>query len=292
MMHKLQHKSSFTHQTGVALVQVLLITAVLMLMALQFTLSGRQQVVIATDVLSKVDAEVALRTLESRLLFSLLTQTKSSEGDLTNQEDIISEVWNFHNQEFSPYENTKIQIQGLNNLVSIYGNMNNDLLTQLIINYGKTNAEAKSIVNEIQQWQGNQTSSMVTDVENARGDFVNSIHELKLLPSIDDGLIAYLKKYITIYPTPSINPMLAPENVLMLFVGKDIVNEIVMLRSTGQLSRENFVELTQIFEDDTISFSPSNRMKIKLKVTHNNVVATKEMICYIRPENSFPIVWF
>ena len=279
-------------QAGIALIQVLLLTAVLLLMALQFTFSSRQQIMISSDMHDKFMAEVQLRTLESRLLFSLLTQSKADQVDHIKDKDNFSVKWNFFGKPFTPYERAEVSIQGLNNFISIFNNTNIDLLHDLIEATGKSNGETNDIVFQIQQWQGNLGGQNRQKNSLLREDFANSLQELQLLPSIDNKLMKYLSRHITIYPTPYINIMLAPKAILKLYVNDDIANELVSLRNNGELTRQRFIELTRIFEDETISFTPSKRMKLKLSITYNNVVVTKEMICYIRPENSFRIIWF
>ena len=61
-------------QRGIALVQVLLIVAVVSILALYFTQSARQQVKNATMMVDKAQALVELNNAEASILFSLLTE--------------------------------------------------------------------------------------------------------------------------------------------------------------------------------------------------------------------------
>src|SRR5690606_25772887 len=82
--------------SGVALIQVLFITAILSLLALHFTLTGRQQVDIAATLQDKVIAELQLASWESKLLYALLTSAGTgSEPDQQVSDDLMKS-WNFY----------------------------------------------------------------------------------------------------------------------------------------------------------------------------------------------------
>lgn len=280
-------------QRGVALIQVLLLTAILSMMALQFTLSSRQQVTIATDLQNKMQAEIKLRTLESRLLFTLLTLSKNDADRALLQEDEIGRVWNFYGKPFAVSEVATVSIQDLNGLLSVYGANNSKQLEEFLVFLGKQPQEAKSIASNLTYWQGYDRDQFTTmDEANVRGNYLLSVGELKNIDGIDEPLYQQLSPVVTTLQNLLFNPMTAPLPLLQAKLSPEIYSEVADLRREGKLTRKRFSELTQIEEGDSITFVPGRRLQIELVVTVGGAVAKRRFIAYLRPENRFPVVWF
>lgn len=280
-------------QQGVALIQVLLLTAILSMMALQFTLSSRQQVTIATDLQNKMDAEIKLRTLESQLLFSLLTLSKNPADVELQQQDAIGRKWNFYGKPFALSEDATVSIQDINGLLSVYGANNSQQLQEFLIFLGRQPQEAKSIISNLHYWQGYDRDQFTTMEEaEVRGNYLLSVAELKSIEGIDDGLYRHLSPVVTTLQNVMFNPMTAPLPLLQARLSPEIFIEVARLRQEGRLTRQRFSELTQIEEGDTITFVPGRRLQVELTVRVGTSVAKRRFICYLRPENQFPVVWF
>lgn len=279
-------------QRGVALIQVLLISTILSLMALHFSLSGRQQVQIARMMQDKVLAEVALRTLESEMLFALLTVPYSDVEREAQQQNPLSRNWNFHGEPFSSATDNTIKLQDINGLVSLYGQSNNTLLLQLLQHLGQNQTQARQVVANLNHWQGFDGGAYTTDRNRqVRQNFLLSVNELKHIGGIDTALFQQLVDNVTPLQTFLFNPLTAPAAVLNMLLPADIASEVISLRTNGTLNRYRFIELTGIDESDTISFTPGRRIAMELAVRRGSSVAKRRTICYIRPENSFPLLW-
>ena len=83
-------------QRGIALVQVLLIVAVLSILALYFTQSARQQVHNATLMVDKAQAYIELKNAQANILYALLTEQKDPEQTQNSQNQTLINKWNFH----------------------------------------------------------------------------------------------------------------------------------------------------------------------------------------------------
>ena len=86
-------------QNGIALIQILIITAILSVMAMHFTTTARDQVQMAQWANDKSQAQIQLQSAQAQLLFEFLTNSKSSEVEVEPQ--IIASKWNFYNEEFT-----------------------------------------------------------------------------------------------------------------------------------------------------------------------------------------------
>lgn len=277
---------------GVALIQVLLLSAILSMMALQFTLSSRQQVSIATDLQNKMQAEVKLRELESKLLFKLLTLSRN-DIDNISQQDEIGKLWNFYGKPFQVAPGESVAIQDVNGLLSVYGGGNASELEDYLVFVGETPQQAKSIVSNIKYWQGLERDQYTTQTGSAiRGNYLLNVSELKSISGINDSLYSKLAPVVTTLQNVLYNPMTAPLPVLQVQLSPDVFAEVASLRNQGLLTKQRFTELTQIEENDSITFVPGRRLNIELAVTIGSSVAKREFTVYLRPENQFPVVWF
>ncbi|QYK00283.1 type II secretion system protein GspK [Shewanella psychrotolerans] len=275
------------------MIQVLLLSAILSMMALQFTLSSRQQVTIATDLQNKIQAEIKLRNLESRLLFTLLTLSKNDVDRALQQEDEIGRLWNFYGKPFTVSDGATVSIQDVNGLLSVYGVSNSDKLKKLLLFLGKQPQEAQIISSNLQYWQGYESNQFTTIKGNVvRGDHLLSVGELKNIDGIDDKLYRRLSPLVTRLQNVLFNPMTAPLPLLQAELSPEICMEVEKLRKEGKLTRQRFSELTQIQEGDSITFAPGMRLQIELTASVGASVAKKRFIAYLRPENRFPVVWF
>ncbi|WP_394146919.1 general secretion pathway protein GspK [Shewanella atlantica] len=280
-------------QRGVALIQVLLLTAILSMMALQFTLSSRQQVTIATELQNRMEAEVKLRTLESKLLFTLLSLSKNDADRALQQEDEIGRLWNFYGKPFAVSDGATVSIQDLNGLLSVYGANNAQQIEEFLIFLGKQPQEAKSITSNLKYWQGYDRDQFTTmNNREVRGNYLLNVAELKKIDGIDDKLYEQLSPVVTTLQNLLFNPMTAPLPLLQAMLSPEICSEVANLRKEGRLTRKRFSELTQIEEGDTITFIPGRRLQIELTVAVGTSVAKRKFIAYLRPENRFPVVWF
>ncbi|GIU46059.1 type II secretion system protein GspK [Shewanella algidipiscicola] len=275
------------------MIQVLLLTAILSMMALQFTLSSRQQVTIATDLQHKIQAEVKLRTLESRLLFALLTISKNDVDRALQQQDEIGRLWNFYGKPFTVSDGATVSIQDINGLLSVYGVHNSSQLQQLLQFLGKQPQEAQTIASNLQYWQGYESNQFTTmNGSVVRGEHILSVGELRNVDGIDDKLYQQLSPLVTTLQQLMFNPMTAPLPLLQAKLTPEIAMEVDKLRREGRLTRQRFSELTQIEEGDTIIFAPGRRLQIELTASVGTAVAKRRFIAYLRPENRFPVVWF
>jgi general secretion pathway protein K len=286
-------KHKIANQTGVALIQVLLLVVLLMLMSLHFSLSSKQYVNQAISLQDKVTAEVQLKTLESEVLFALMTQSRNDISFEQAEKNAVSTAWNFYGEVFEPFSNTNVSIQDMNGLLSLYGNLNNETLEQLLIQLGQTSAQARKIVANINRWQGLEERGLTGNSDRQmRKDFLMNVTELKHLESIDDALYKKLAPLVTNYSALVFNPMAAPIELLRGQLNNDVIEEINTLRKSNLLTRTRFIEMTQIQEEDTITFSPGRKLKLSLKVEYGSAIAKKTEVFDIRPESPLPLIWY
>jgi general secretion pathway protein K len=282
---------------GIALIQVLLITAILSVLALYLTQTARDQITIAQWLDDKTNAQVALHSAESHLLFSLLTEPFLAEqiSQQTNNEENNTSLpfplrnnWNFFGQAFAINAQTQASIQDQSGLIHAHYPLIN-VLNALISSQGFSEIETNVIIDNLLDWQdldniarvnGNEQQSQNKVIRNGA---VSSLFDLGHIEAIPPRLMPVLLANLTIYHRGNFNPMNASVELLSALTSPALAEQVKVLRSSKQLTKQNFTELTGIKEDEEIYFYPSNYLSVKLISKVGDSVAHKTMIIKVQP---------
>lgn len=281
-------------QRGIALIQVLLLCTILTLLAVHYSRSSGFHVETAVNVHNKLHAYLMHRTTQSRILYSMLSQPKNVYDSQYTQVDEIRKVWNFHGQPFyiDAEETVKIQLQDLNGLLSLYGNRDNNALRRVLRRAGKSDNEARRLVDAVNHWQGNPVV-WATNLfsANARGNMLASDKELALIDGLDEGTIALISSVATPLATPHANPFNAPDALMWFWIDNEkVLQHVLDKRKNVQLGQLDFAALTDINDGDEISLSTGRRIIVHIRATVGNADVESKRTYYIRPENKIPLL--
>lgn len=280
-------------QSGVALIQVLFIAAILSLMALHFTLTSRQQVLLANTLQDKIIAELKLNDWQNTLIFTLLTQTTTDLLADESSKNAIVQAWNFYGKVFSPSQNVEMSIQDAYGLISLAMPGRQEelgaLLRTLMLNANDI-ANLKTALANRQAFESHiyQGQRAVTDHKSLP---MQSITELKQLPGISQQHYEQLKKVVTILPVSFFNPLTSPDLRLKSLLPIEAAAKVIELRNNGQLDSTTYLAITGSNDYEQMAFTPGQLLILDISVSHGAAVAKRRFICYIRPENQFPVIW-
>jgi general secretion pathway protein K len=302
---------------GIALFQVLLITAVISLLAIQFTQTAQNQIAIASTIVDRVQAQVDLRTLESELLFTLLTERNVQQVNSSNP---YVANWNFYGKPFSLTQQAAnrtssaedfddrlttavFSIQDQNSLISLYNDSNPEKLTALFTKLKHTNStlEAQDFdiniaVASLLDWQDSDDFELINGAESKFYDKkgmptnipLQTYEELALIRGFNRPIIDELQPFLTIRAQGYFNPMQAPVEILELYMESDRAAEILRLRDEGLLDVRQFEILSGLEVDETLNFVTSGSLNVQLTVQVNEVVLTKSMALFLQPYSYHP----
>lgn len=259
---------------GVALVLALALSAVLSLLVLQFGWGAKSQVERATDLSRRMAAELALRSDQSQLFFQLMTQPWVVQAEQPSQ-------FHFDGQPLH-IGATTFCIQDLTGLIAFPGRGDSpDEFRRLLEIRLASPARARSIIESLQRYYsgGGVQSTM------------QSLRALPAITSLTSDDIDWLERYMTLYPTTDFNPLTAPETVLTLRTPR-YADEIVSLRRTGKLNRENFRALIPDFPGDFVRFFPGPGFRIDSVTEMNGVRLSRRQELTLLSGAGLPIaVW-
>ncbi|MCV2883291.1 general secretion pathway protein GspK [Aestuariibacter sp. AA17] len=270
---------------GIALIQVLLIVAVLSIFGMYVTAKVKSDVSVALLSQDNAKGFLTLKSVESELLFALLTQEKRVVHEHTN---VYVRNWNFFGQPFYIDENIAIRIQdhaGLLHVKELASSHFQPLLRAL----GYSNERGIVIEQSLLDWQDTDTLARLQGAEaqdyvvGPRNGNIYLREELALVQGIDNSVYDLLANVVTVYPKKHFNPTTAPQFVLASYVGDNIAREVVSARANGGLDKVSFESLTGMQETIDTVFAPSTTMTIRIDVNVDKVNVSKEMIVDVNP---------
>ena len=263
-------------QQGIALIQVLLIVAVLSVLAMYFTHTARNQVQIAQWLDDKNTALVNLHNTESELLFLLLTELKG------NQSKNNTIKWNFYNQPFTMHESVVVSMQDQAGLLSAHF-PDVELLNKLVASSGI--APGVNFSSLLLDWQDldNEPRPRGKETKQTRNGKIPHLQDLVHLKALSEQGYKILQNNMSIYRTGYYNPMASPVSLLRALTNNEKAQKGLDLRNNDELNKRAFKELTGLSENDSMFFYPSNNIAIKIKSTVGESVAEKEIIITLSP---------
>jgi len=274
-------------QKGIALIQVLLITAVLSILALYLSSTAKDQVKMAQWADDKALALIAVQSAEAQLFFNLLTESKvqSQENNLT---DNIPSRWNFFANPFKVSEQVTTKIQDQSALIHAHFPDPN-LLKSLLAFQGLPINEVSRIYDNLLDWQDldniprNSGDELLSTPTAIRNGAVPDLHDFSFVPKITADLQQSLLKNTTLYSKGFFNAMDAPEELLAAITSVEQAKQIVQLREAGQLSNVQFSQLSGIVENEKVLFYPSNILAIEFEGKVGMSVVRKQITVELTP---------
>jgi general secretion pathway protein K len=264
---------SNTKQTGVALIQVLLISAIITLLAIRFSYTAREQVSTATTFEQRIQATQLLQSTQSKMIFTLLT-----EEDFAKANEIfpMSERWNFYGKSFYLEQTDSTYVKA-----SMQDNAG--LLPQQFITWP--------------QWE----KVLVGDMEPNALTNGNSYRNLPIqLPQeidnfFNDNLVKLqdVKNISMYYPIAGFNLMNAPELLITYLFPENEATEMLSKRAANQLTSRDVIDLLGSQYDDVIyKFFPATQIKLTIEVKLNEIQLQETIEIKLQPRTEEPLLIF
>ncbi|MDV5035098.1 hypothetical protein [Vibrio diabolicus] len=274
----------YTKQSGVALLQVLLMSAVISVLALQMSYSAKDKVSIAQVIQDKVMAEVAVRTMESELLFALSTARWAKDEQHENK---LAQIWNFYGSPFEYEDIGTITIQDNSGLISVFNGGERSTVERAFERLLGSKHQARVARNALIDTQGFQSS---TNGAGISGQFFQSRQEmLRALKEL--GIPSSKAEVFTRIPYSAYLPLQAPDESLKLWLPERQAKVVIESRKNGELTPQLFTQLTGLRKSDYMLFYPSGRFIITLKKQIGDARVQRKMFINVSPTNKSQPIW-
>ncbi|WP_026972363.1 hypothetical protein [Aliagarivorans marinus] len=274
----------FGYQQGIALIQVLLMTAIISVLAMQMAYSAKSKVTIAQSLRDRVLAEVKLRDAESELLFALSTlpwDATSAEG--------MSARWNFYGKPFSYGDGISIRIQDSGGLISLFNGGDSQMVDQVLQRVLGDRQKARLARAQIIDAQGYHSEHSASELS---GQMFQSYSELTQALGQLHVPVEHHSMF-TRMPYGAFLPLYAPDAVLKHWLSEGVAESIIEARSEGRLTQQLFTQFTGLYKSDDLMFYPSGSFLIELVVEEGASRAKNNLFVSLSPlSNTQPIRFF
>lgn len=218
---------NLSRQAGVALVQVLLMSTLLLLLVVQLSLNAKNSVNLALHLKEKSEASMKSLSVFSSAQYRLLTERQDYYLAWSN-----GQITDFSGSKLHPEPGVTLQLQDMSGLLStsFMGGKWEDYLQG-----------DKQKIQRLKSWQGGDDNSAPSPYD--RKSRLPYLEEVNLLPGWEDQDL----EYITRLPTGMFNVAMTPEALLMKVFPEDVVDEILELRHSGRINRDrlNLIDALQ-----------------------------------------------
>jgi len=262
-------------QKGIALLQVLLISAIISVLAMYLTLTSRQQIAVAKLVDDRANAGLHLKSAESRVIFELLSKDYSASAN-----NPLPENYNFYAKPIKIDDYARVEIQDVAGLINIR-TPDRLLLRNTLKRLGADENDSSVIVDSLLDWQDKDDLTRLNGAE--KGDYalgprnrpISLKTEMRLVKGVDKVSWHTLSPNLSVAQASYFNPMLAPRPVLQAFLNSD-AESVLNLREQGVLTRAEFSQSTGVYDNIGVALSPSNVFQITFRVHYGEVTLEKQ----------------
>jgi general secretion pathway protein K len=247
-------------QSGIALVQILLITAIMTVMALYLMSTSKGQVRMAQWAADRTEAMVAAHDAKAKILFALLTEPLRGNNQEAHKRLGISNI-NFHNTPILLSTGVIVKLQDHRGLLNL-AYPNKKYLEPFLAFHLRSEKEASLIIQRLLDWQDIDTIPRTIGSERnrnigVRNSLLPSLNDIEHISSLSTQAKALLMRNGSIYKRSAFNPMTAPMEILQGLTNIHVAEQIISMRNSNQLTAKQFSEITGIKEGEFITFYPS-----------------------------------
>lgn len=269
---------SASYQRGVALLQVLLISAVIALLALQLTFSGRDQVAAAAGLESRIKAQLLAHSVLQTAIFTELandvTALAGSAIDITPYRAL-----SIDGTPRQISENVQLSQQDITALLP-QAYPEHPLWPKVLAYLGYDAAQQQRLLGVMQDLQDEDNIAWQNGVEPALTSsgmpYMNKPVQLPTtlkLALADDQAFANELSYLSHhYANFSVNIAMAPLPILAAVIGAEAAQQLVLQRQRGEFNRAALQALLPAdLGEEAMTMFPSTKRRFKVDVTLDEV---------------------
>ncbi|WDE03950.1 general secretion pathway protein GspK [Thalassomonas viridans] len=267
---------------GIALVQILIITAILSTVALYITKTARQQVKMAHWAMDKSQAGVMAHSARAQILFELLTNTWTEKKDSQN---MIVAKWNFYDKDFQLEDGVNIKIQDQAGLINLHY-PKADMVIKRLLYAGINATEARRISAVLRDWQDSDTITSRYGEEHrgiGRNGPMPDLREWLHQQTLSDEQFESIKGDFSLAGVGHVNLLNSSFHLLAALTNADLAREIVQRREAGELDRQTMTQITGLVQDEDIFYAPSNKQQITITAKYGEAEITQKVLVELSP---------
>lgn len=286
-------KNSLCNARGIALIQVLFLSAILMVMLLSVIHQSQRHIKSAELLLQRAEASLTLNTLQAETEFALLTQHKIADS---KNELELAKKWNFHNLPVFLGDNS-IQIQDLSGLGSIF---HVELVLHLLSEHGVSTDNLQIIamgLKDIVNAGGGVPLYLKKHIEiqsdsSIRNTPLQLIDELQFYPGVTSNMLEQIRPLLTAFPVTQYNYLNMPAKILAFYLQPLELQAVLDARTAGRLTANTFADLTGRSYDQSYGTSVGRGLRLRFTASTKDVKLRRQTDIVLNPYSSQPLTYW
>lgn len=267
------HKKQIANIKGVALIQVLLISLMLTVLAIHIAKESREQVKVANLIDQRGHAIIKANSLVERVKFALLTDDK-----FARESKVLGHHWNFYDHPIVIDKNIELRMQDESGLISV----------------AFPSAELEKYINEPNQylllgrwngWESTNSSDRGSSVGSEfRNGYMPYTKEFKLLTDLEE-----IPDYgLTHKPSRIFNLYNSPDDLIKRIYSLEDYETITALRQSGNDNYNHWKDLLR--GDSSAQFAPGRYLRIKVIVQNDSFEIIRKTALILNLDSANPLL--
>jgi hypothetical protein len=256
---------------------------VIVLITMAIVFSVKQKIGLVSELKDKNMAYAAAHSAYNQVLYNTLTSTFTSYGMTMQQEEGKEEIW--WNLSGAPLEfenNVTVRLRDVAGMASPLTRPH--LFGKLLTHSSEDTNAANAFVDALADWQDVDILKRLNGAEaydykmagydyGPRNFYIQTMEEIFLLKGFAPRLFEEIQDDCFFWGFANINYMTMSQKMLRIIFSDDsMVDQILKLRGTGELTPSLFRSMTGVASSETISFFPSGWIQVDIVATVNRAV--------------------
>lgn len=242
-------------QAGVALIQVLLITSMILILVVQLSKDAREQVRTSISLKEKAQLLVDINNELEKVKFDLLTTEPNRLG-------AVSRGLNLYGEAVSR-NNLIIELQDQAGLLSL---VSPTTFLNRYLDIPQQTVAARRQINDLLSWQG--LNAFGESPLGFRGGLMHYSKELNAVPGWQNADTS--DEYIIYYPTKFYNPVLSPDDILNKLFPVENVQLLTDARKSNNVNEDAIAGFNQL-SSESVAIQASDFVQIRVTGKMNNL---------------------
>lgn len=278
---------------GIALIQVLLLSAILSVMLVSIHITARAHVNLATQAVARAEAMVALNSMEAETFISLLTSVKKIQPQ---SELYLPRVWRFDNQPIALADGV-VQIEDTSTLLSLTVP---SVLTPLLTGITNNKQQTEQLIASLEDWQDADNETRFGGAEQqdypsgvvVRNSVIQDVSELLSVKGFTPELVEKLRPFVTMFPKKYQNLYAMSDELMVYYLDPVQLKQVLAERHAGTLTPERFSTLTGIEQDEFVGFTVSQGLVVRFTAHRKGVKLSRQISVTLDPSAEEPLQYW
>jgi hypothetical protein len=271
-------KLSGLDEKGFALPVILGISLIIIIISFGITAHLRSRVQMAQELGNYGQAFFKLRSGYAQTLYGILSNRYTASSVWIQKKDGSVAYWNLYGQPIELSPGVTVKLRDTAGMVPLLHGGND--LKKLVYQLSSDRKKAAQFADSLLDWQDADNFKRLNGAEAwqyrtggydyvPRNHYVQVMEEIRLISGFSPEIFDKFRQSVTYYPAGHRNYLTMDRQTLDALIGsKELVDTLIELRGTNDLSPARFRRITGIPSSMSVAYFPSTKLVIQVVAEH------------------------